>query len=577
MFQYDCYRSKRLHRRNSGSDNDDSDANNRDPGREVIEKNTRNRLQRTANQTKEELDIALNRVDDTLNNYESSVKSSLIQHGMTHDDASNIEHVADIKELENLLNDSLAKKRYQQRLMIFIVGQTEQLDEKTKLLQQIGQFFNEQKQNFSSKEFNISDEINETQNEIDQTLKSFDAKDCYVHVRELGTRLNELNEEIIEYLIQNAAAKQQTKGKKKSAQATKETKEQLTNLQTKLDTANTEVINRDEKIQLLEDEIDTIRNEIQTNQDNQKILHDQLIQYELEIKSYIDHIHELENNIEQYKHQIDDLTKIKSVTHRIDANVIQKIEEKDNKSSQIIISNQIDKEEVQLTTIPNNIQICDHSDEILDHNEQILSNNIEDLPDLNVLFNSTDGIDLNDVTNENLPITFANLRKLAVVRIRELLKELEIKESINNERIKNLQQEFDEYKITCEKKQNTLIEQVNNAYQLQIEAQKPSEEALNQLQLFINEPEKSEQQDALKNITSLPEHANPVEELLNDRLSSQSEDVNEDTESIENLPQSSLIEEKQNEMNQIEQQVEIPSTFTEEKIALQSSENRIGK
>ncbi|CAF2637227.1 unnamed protein product [Rotaria sp. Silwood2] len=577
MFQYDCYRSKRLHRRNSGSDNDDSDANNRDPGREVIEKNTRNRLQRTANQTKEELDIVLKRVDDTLNNYESSVKSSLIQHGMTHDDASNIEHVADIKELENLLNDSLAKKRYQQRLMIFIVGQTEQLDEKTKLLQQIGQFFNEQKQNFSSKEFNISDEINETQNEIDQTLKSFDAKDCYVHVRELGTRLNELNEEIIEYLIQNAAAKQQTKGKKKSAQATKETKEQLTNLQTKLDTANTEVINRDEKIQLLEDESSTIRNEIQTNQDNQKILHDQLIQYELEIKSYIDHIHELENNIEQYKHQIDDLTKIKSVTHRIDANVIQKIEEKDNKSSQIIISNQIDKEEVQLTTIPNNIQICDHSDEILDHNEQILSNNIEDLPDLNVLFNSTDGIDLNDVTNENLPITFANLRKLAVVRIRELLKELEIKESINNERIKNLQQEFDEYKITCEKKQNTLIEQVNNAYQLQIEAQKPSEEALNQLQLFINEPEKSEQQDALKNITSLPEHANPVEELLNDRLSSQSEDVNEDTESIENLPQSSLIEEKQNEMNQIEQQVEIPSTFTEEKIALQSSENRIGK
>ncbi|CAF2464331.1 unnamed protein product [Rotaria sp. Silwood2] len=321
MFQYDCYRSKRLHRRNSGSDNDDSDANNRDPGREVIEKNTRNRLQRTANQTKEELDIVLKRVDDTLNNYESSVKSSLIQHGMTHDDASNIEHVADIKELENLLNDSLAKKRYQQRLMIFIVGQTEQLDEKTKLLQQIGQFFNEQKQNFSSKEFNISDEINETQNEIDQTLKSFDAKDCYVHVRELGTRLNELNEEIIEYLIQNAAAKQQTKGKKKSAQATKETKEQLTNLQTKLDTANTEVINRDEKIQLLEDEISTIRNEIQTNQDNQKILHDQLIQYELEIKSYIDHIHELENNIEQYKHQIDDLTKIKSVTHRIDANV----------------------------------------------------------------------------------------------------------------------------------------------------------------------------------------------------------------------------------------------------------------
>jgi hypothetical protein len=30
---------------------------------------------------------------------------------MTGDDMSNVEHVADIKELENLLNDSLAKQR----------------------------------------------------------------------------------------------------------------------------------------------------------------------------------------------------------------------------------------------------------------------------------------------------------------------------------------------------------------------------------------------------------------------------------------------------------------------------------
>lgn len=32
-----------------------------------------------------------------------------------------------------------------------------------------------------------------------------------MHVKELGTRLNELNEDIIQYLIQNAAAKQQAK------------------------------------------------------------------------------------------------------------------------------------------------------------------------------------------------------------------------------------------------------------------------------------------------------------------------------------------------------------------------------
>ncbi|CAF3426054.1 unnamed protein product [Rotaria sp. Silwood1] len=586
MLRYDYVRPKILHKRSNSTDNDDSDTNNRDPGREVIEKNTRNRLQRTATQTKEELNIVLKRVDDTLNNYESSVKSSLVQHGMAPDDMANIEYVADIKELENLLNDSLAKKRYQQRLMIFIVGQTEQLDEKTKLLQQISQFFNEQKQTFSSKEFNISDEINETPNDIDQALKSFDVKDCYVHVRELGTRLTELNEEIIEYLIQNAAAKQQAKGKKKSTPIPKEIKEQLTNLQTKLDTANTDIINRDEKIQFLENEINTIRNEIQTNQDNQKILHNQLNQYELEIKSYKDRIDELENIIEEYNYQRDDLTKIKSTTHHLNANDttdtrktnLQKFEKKDNKSSKIIVSNQTDKEE-------DKTQAPDSSNEITHYNEQIPSNNIEELPDLNVLFNLNNEIDLNDVTTENLPTTFANLRQLAITRITELSKELEIKELINNERIQNLQQEFDEYKIICEKEQNTLIEKANNAYQLQLKAQKTSEEALNQLQLLANEQGKSkissihqetqkEPQDTLENITSLPEQTNPIEELSNDRLSSHSKDIDEETESIENLLRTSLIEEKQNEMDQIEQQVEIPLTSTEEKIALQPSENR---
>lgn len=39
------------------------------------------------------------------------MQASLIQHGMSADDVTNVEHVADIKELEDLLNDSLAKQR----------------------------------------------------------------------------------------------------------------------------------------------------------------------------------------------------------------------------------------------------------------------------------------------------------------------------------------------------------------------------------------------------------------------------------------------------------------------------------
>ena len=92
-----------------------------------------------------------------MNNYEYSVQSSLIQHGMSREEMNSVEHVQDIRELENLLNDSLAKQRvsefihckmtmivtgefqYKQRLMVFIVGQVEQASEKAELLQQLGQ------------------------------------------------------------------------------------------------------------------------------------------------------------------------------------------------------------------------------------------------------------------------------------------------------------------------------------------------------------------------------------------------------------------------------------------------------
>ena len=108
--------------------------------------------------------------------------------------------------------------------MVFIVGQTEQATEKANLLQQIGQvcwiiikinktwfvfqFFAEQKQNFSGPEFNDYDDTGETNDEIETTLKAFDVKDCYLHVKTLINRITELNEEIIQFLIQNTGTKQ---------------------------------------------------------------------------------------------------------------------------------------------------------------------------------------------------------------------------------------------------------------------------------------------------------------------------------------------------------------------------------
>ncbi|CAF3329937.1 unnamed protein product [Rotaria socialis] len=507
MFHREYTNSNISYKYASSTENEDSDSNSRDPGREIIQKNVRSRLQRIANQTKEELDKVLKRVDTTLNNYEYSVQSSLIQHGMPRDDVSNVEYVTDIKELESLLNDSLAKQRYKQRLTIFIVGQTEKTEEKIQLLQQIGQFFIEQKQNFSAKEFYNYDETTETQNEIDQALKSFDVKDCFVHVKQLGTQLNELNEQIIEYLVQTAVAKQQAKGKKKAVQISKEIKEQLSNLQSKLDQANTEITNRDDQIQCLEREVDQLRHEIDMNQNNQRILNDELNECKIELKSYKDHTKELENSIQQYEYQKNDSETVQSVISHSNAEdttgtrtTNETTEDKDNKLAPISVSIQTDNEEVKSTTFSDKeIQTVDQTKEIIGHSEHVDSNKIEDMSDLNLLFKSTDGIDLNNVTNENLPTVFASLRNFIEVQ-----------------------------------KQSE-----DTSTQLNVDEQNPSQEALNQLQLLNSE--------------------------------TATLGISDGNESIIECPPASLVEEEKLEVNQVSKQANIDvlsSTTMHEKISL---------
>jgi hypothetical protein len=62
-----CSSGSKMSFQHDNSTDDDSDYNERDPGREVIEKNIRNRLQRIADHTKDELNKVLKRVDSVCN------------------------------------------------------------------------------------------------------------------------------------------------------------------------------------------------------------------------------------------------------------------------------------------------------------------------------------------------------------------------------------------------------------------------------------------------------------------------------------------------------------------------------
>lgn len=106
--------------------------------------------------------------------------------------------------------------------------------------------------------------------------------------------------------------------------------------------------------------------------------------------------------------------------------------------------------------------------------ESLLADKSEGATDLNGLFKPTRGVDLNNVTIDNLPTAFTNLRKFvclqtitririkkrkrnyfmfiqAIARVKDLVKELETKESANKETLQILKQEFIEHKTKYEK------------------------------------------------------------------------------------------------------------------------------
>ena len=111
--------------------------------------------------------------------------------------------------------------KYKQQITVFIVGQSEAIQRKNILLEQLNdvsleslkshrinknvfvfQFFNDQRQNFDPKE------LNETVFDFELENVKEEFEDAFETTKIMGTRIEELNENIIQYLIANTSSKQ---------------------------------------------------------------------------------------------------------------------------------------------------------------------------------------------------------------------------------------------------------------------------------------------------------------------------------------------------------------------------------
>ncbi|XP_067653461.1 putative leucine-rich repeat-containing protein DDB_G0290503 [Haliotis asinina] len=228
------------------------------PAQAVMDRNARSLAQRVADETRDELEKVLSRVENIYGSFEMSDEYG-------HD--ANMEYVNDIGELEELIRDQVKKRKYQQQVTIFIVGFQDVSGQKLRLLQQVNEFFMENSKSYEEEDWfpgTPDIDLEDVADKIDGSLKT---------ANDLTKRLGELNKEIVDclaaYAEKKATNKQvntqggEVKGKKKLEKALQSAKDELASLSEKLLSIQTEIEEKDEKTQVLFKQLEVKNLELQ--------------------------------------------------------------------------------------------------------------------------------------------------------------------------------------------------------------------------------------------------------------------------------------------------------------------------
>ncbi|XP_025084142.1 myosin-10-like isoform X4 [Pomacea canaliculata] len=212
------------------------------PAQAVIDRNARSMAQRIADETKDELEKVMTRVENIYSSFEMTENMHA---------TSNVEYLQNIGELEEIMKDQVKKKKYQHQVTIFIVGFSEVSGQKLRLLQQVNEFFTE-----NSKKIDDEDWFPTTP-DMDLDDVSEKIEDGLHVAQELSRRLGDLHKDMVEYMATYAEKKasnkltqmMEGKGKKKLEKSLLQAKEEVQTLAEKLLGVQTELQEKDEKLQ----------------------------------------------------------------------------------------------------------------------------------------------------------------------------------------------------------------------------------------------------------------------------------------------------------------------------------------
>ncbi|XP_052692641.1 uncharacterized protein LOC128170920 isoform X9 [Crassostrea angulata] len=569
------------------------------PAQAIIDKNKRSVAQRLADETKDELEKVMHRVEDIYVSYEQSTQDMFLTHG------ANVEYIEDIKELEEILTDELKKKKYEQKVTVFIVGFENMSNQRLRLIQQVNEFFMDATKPAEEEPlFSPSPDINieEIGHSIEETLDSADR---------LTDRLGELNSQMVDWLTNFAINKASTKGKKKMEKALDKAKDDLSGLSEKLLKLQSEMEVKEEKVQQLLKQLEIKTSdtqkyrtaaeaakkklaELQDLVDNSKAsffeaqrdwqkLHDQQVTalsnahkeemaelkagFEEELKKYKDEITEAESRVYEAEKaailaasQADklrqNLVELQLRGTSAESKVVTEPDSQEDDASQqgpsttktVRESRPSTKSSKQSavpppkqkspvkppTTInksPGKVKETAESsiqDEGGDHSSAHVEtrqskrnkSSLDPVPetDANVQFDNkfelADESSWGSVPKDQIPGRFAQYRQLSQQRISELEEQLTLTLAKTQRKVNTLKSQFQEHKSKWEAERNVLIEQVEQAQKLQTEAEKEADDAMTQLEEFINEQEKLEEEEEGKRTVITRKISQPLPKVV---------------------------------------------------------------
>ncbi|XP_041459104.1 uncharacterized protein LOC121410846 isoform X2 [Lytechinus variegatus] len=258
------------------------------PAQLVIERNLKAQAQRQADQTKEELDRITSRVNKTVAAFE------LNEEMMDENKAAYF--VPDLLELEKIISDTIQKRRYQQQVMIFVVGFEEVTDQRLKLLNQINDFFGTYINSVDEEEFKPK------KPEVDLEEVSVAVKDALDTASSATQKLSDINTEILSYVEKMTGGKAASKSKKKLEKALQQAKDDIMSLTDKLQGAQADIEDKEDQMTRLYKQIDLKSMEVMkyknaAEQAKKKL--DQISELQLEIS-------ERDEEIERLNKALDD-------------------------------------------------------------------------------------------------------------------------------------------------------------------------------------------------------------------------------------------------------------------------------